>query len=97
MTMKMIGLTQRLPYPGKRALRSDLAEKEADATENNLRELDLALHREKKMVAMMILMIAFMLISGHHGHVGQHAPSVPGTQSAQPHERDDAKTGTENR
>ncbi len=49
------------------------------------------------MVAMMILMIAFMLISGHHGHVGQHAPSVPGTQSAQPHERDDAKTGTENR
>src|ERR1700675_3047034 len=38
MTMKMIGVTQRLPYPGKRALRRDLAKKEADAAENNLRE-----------------------------------------------------------
>ncbi len=39
MTMKMIGLTQRLPYPGKRALRRDLAEKDAEAVEQNLREL----------------------------------------------------------
>ena len=29
MTMKMIGITQRLPYPCKRALRRELAEKEA--------------------------------------------------------------------
>ena len=27
MTMKMIGLTQRLPYPGKRALRRDVADR----------------------------------------------------------------------
>ena len=31
MTMKMIGLSQRFPYPGKRALRRDVAESEADA------------------------------------------------------------------
>ena len=31
MTMKMIGLSQRLPYPGKRALRQDVAVKEAEA------------------------------------------------------------------
>lgn len=31
MTMKMIGLVQRFPYPGKRALRHDVAEKDADA------------------------------------------------------------------
>ena len=38
MTMKMIGLTQRLPYPGKRALRRDLAAKEAEAVANNYQE-----------------------------------------------------------
>jgi outer membrane protein TolC len=31
MTMKMIGLAQRLPYPGKRKLREEVAEREADA------------------------------------------------------------------
>ena len=30
MTQKMIGLTQRIPYPGKRALRETIAEREAD-------------------------------------------------------------------
>jgi outer membrane protein TolC len=30
MTMKMIGLSQRFPYPGKRALRQDVAVKEAE-------------------------------------------------------------------
>jgi len=30
MTMKMIGLSQRLPYPGKRALRQDVATKDAE-------------------------------------------------------------------
>jgi outer membrane protein TolC len=39
MTMKMIGVTQRLPYPGKRALRRDVAEREAQAAERNLEEL----------------------------------------------------------
>lgn len=39
MTMKMIGLTQRLPYPGKRALRREVAESEALASEANLQEL----------------------------------------------------------
>jgi len=31
MTMKMIGLSQRLPYPGKRGLRQDVATKDAEA------------------------------------------------------------------
>jgi len=48
MTMKMIGLTQRLPYPGKRALRRELAEKEAEAAENNLQELVNRVRREVK-------------------------------------------------
>jgi outer membrane protein TolC len=39
MTMKMIGLTQRLPSLGKRALRREVAEKEADAVAHNYREV----------------------------------------------------------
>lgn len=31
MTMKMLGLTQRIPYPGKRDLRRDIAERSADS------------------------------------------------------------------
>src|SRR6185503_6447532 len=48
MTMKMIGLTQRLPYPGKRALRRELAEKEALAVEQNLEELVNRVRRDVK-------------------------------------------------
>ena len=38
MTMKMIGLSQRLPYPGKRELRRNVAEKSAQSAEYALRE-----------------------------------------------------------
>lgn len=48
MTMKMIGLTQRLPYPGKRDLRRGLAEKEAEGVEQNLRELVNRVRRDVK-------------------------------------------------
>ena len=48
MTMKMIGVTQRLPYPGKRALRRDVAEKEALAAEANLQELANRVRRDVK-------------------------------------------------
>jgi outer membrane protein TolC len=48
MTMKTIGLSQRLPYPGKRALRRDVAEKEVDAAENNFREAVNRVQREVK-------------------------------------------------
>lgn len=48
MTMKMIGFTQRLPYPGKRALRRDLAEQEALAVEANLQELVNRVRRDVK-------------------------------------------------
>ena len=48
MTMKMIGFSQRLPYPGKRALRRELAEREAQAAENNLQELVNRVRRDVK-------------------------------------------------
>jgi outer membrane protein, heavy metal efflux system len=48
MTMKMIGFSQRLPYPGKRALRRDLAEQEALAVEANLQELVNRVRRDVK-------------------------------------------------
>ncbi|KDP87245.1 transporter [Cupriavidus sp. SK-3] len=38
MTMKMVGLSQRFPYPGKRALRRDLATKEAESTLHGVQE-----------------------------------------------------------
>lgn len=46
MTMKMVGITQRLPYPGKRALRRELAEKEAEAVEHSVQELVNRVRRE---------------------------------------------------
>ena len=48
MTMKMIGVAQRLPYPGKRALRREAAEKEAEAAGHNLRELLNRVRRDVK-------------------------------------------------
>ncbi len=38
MTMKMIGLSQRLPFPGKRDLRKDVASKDAEAIEHGYQE-----------------------------------------------------------
>ncbi|WP_454754858.1 TolC family protein [Cupriavidus basilensis] len=38
MTMKMVGLSQRFPYPGKRALRQDVAAKEAEAMLHGVKE-----------------------------------------------------------
>jgi len=48
MTMKMIGLTQRLPYPGKRGLRREVAEREAAAAEHNVRETGNRVRRDVK-------------------------------------------------
>jgi outer membrane protein TolC len=39
MTMKEISLTQRLPYPGKRGLRSEMAQKEAEAALSDYEEV----------------------------------------------------------
>lgn len=49
MTMKMVGLSQRLPYPGKRELRRGVAMKEAEAAAHGLRELMNRLRRDVKM------------------------------------------------
>ncbi len=90
MTMKMIGLTQRLPYPGKRELRRDVAEKEADAAESNLHELvnkvardvkvayfDLALVDESQRLAEKNLLVLeqFSSIAESRYRVGQASQS----------------------
>lgn len=49
MTMRMLGLSQRLPFPGKRALRRELAEREAENAEHALRETANRVAREVKM------------------------------------------------
>lgn len=49
MTMKMLGLAQKLPFPGKRALRQELAEKDVYSVEHGLRETGNRVAREVKM------------------------------------------------
>lgn len=48
MTMKMIGLSQRFPYPGKRGLRRDVAGKEAEAIHYGSREIANRVVRDAK-------------------------------------------------
>jgi len=48
MTMKMIGLAQRLPYPGKRTLRREMAEKEAEAAASSYQDIVNRTTREAK-------------------------------------------------
>ena len=48
MTMKMLGLSQRLPYPGKRALRRDIATRDAESVELGYRETANRVAREVK-------------------------------------------------
>ena len=49
MTMKEISLTQRLPYPGKRGLRSEMAQKEAEAAFSDYEEVKVKVSRDVKM------------------------------------------------
>jgi len=49
MTMKEISLTQRLPYPGKRGLRSEMSQKEAEAALSDYEEAKNKVTREMKM------------------------------------------------
>jgi cobalt-zinc-cadmium efflux system outer membrane protein len=49
MTMKMIGISQRLPYPGKRSLRKDVARMEADAATSAAREAQNRAQRDVKL------------------------------------------------
>jgi outer membrane protein, heavy metal efflux system len=46
MTMKMIGVSQTIPYPGKIALRREAAEREVDAATANLQSSRLAVTRD---------------------------------------------------
>jgi outer membrane protein TolC len=49
MTMKEISVTQRVPYPGKRGLRSEIAQKEAEAAFSDYEEAKNKISREVKM------------------------------------------------
>ena len=49
MTMKMLGLSQKLPFPGKRALREQVAAKEAETLKYGLRETTNRVVRDVKM------------------------------------------------
>jgi len=49
MTMKMLGVAQKLPWPGKRALRQEVAAKEAQSVEHGYRETVNRVVREVKM------------------------------------------------
>jgi len=48
MTMKMIGISQRLPYPGKRELRREAARKEAEASAGGAQEVLNRVQRDLK-------------------------------------------------
>jgi outer membrane protein TolC len=49
MTMKMLGLSQKLPYPGKRALREQVAAKDAESTKYGLQETTNRIVRDVKL------------------------------------------------
>ena len=49
MTMKMLGLSQKLPYPGKRALREQVAAKDAESLKYGLRETSNRIVRDVKL------------------------------------------------
>ena len=49
MTMKMLGLSQKLPYPGKRALREQVAAKDAESLKYGLRETGNRVVRDVKL------------------------------------------------
>lgn len=49
MTMKMLGLSQKLPFPGKRALREQVAAKDAESAKYGLRETSNRVVREVKL------------------------------------------------
>src|SRR3989304_941474 len=50
MTMKMLGISQRLPYPGKRGLREQVAAKDAESVALGYRETVNRVVREVKVV-----------------------------------------------
>lgn len=58
MTMKMIGLSQRFPWPGKRDLRRDASAREADAVEQGYRETVNRVLRELKLASYDALLAA---------------------------------------
>jgi outer membrane protein TolC len=88
MTMKMLGLAQRFPFPGKRALRREVAERDAETAEQGYREtvnrvarqvklayfdLSLALESVRLMKDTTLVLEQFMRIVESRYAVGQGA------------------------
>ncbi|MCE7913480.1 MAG: TolC family protein [Nitrosomonas sp. PRO4] len=86
MTMKMIGLSQRLPFPGKRGLRKDVASKDAEAIEHGYQEtvnrvirdlklayfdLGLTLEMTKLVEKNKLILEGFLHLAEEHYKVGQ--------------------------
>ena len=85
MTMKMIGLSQNLPFPGKRGLRKDVASKDAEAIDQGYREtinrvirdlklayfdLGLTLERTKLVKKNKSILEGFLHLAEYHYKVG---------------------------
>jgi outer membrane protein TolC len=49
MTMKQVGVSQKLPFPGKLGLKTNMAEKDVEIAKENLRDLQLQLVRDLKL------------------------------------------------
>ena len=64
MTMKEISVTQQVPYPGKRGLRSEMAQKEAEAAYNEYEETKNKVSRDVKMAYLRTLLCE----QSHRGH-----------------------------
>ena len=58
MTMKMLGVSQKLPFPGKRALRTAVAAKDAESAEFGLRETSNRIVRDVKLAYFDLALVA---------------------------------------
>lgn len=83
MTMKMIGVSQRLPYPGKRALREDVAIKEAEAAEHSVEETVNRVRRDVKLAYFdLALVIESARITGNNRQVLEQLAQIAQTRYA---------------
>jgi len=73
MTMKMLGVSQRLPYPGKRGLRADIAAKDAESLAFGYQETVNRVVREVKVAYYELALIdrSIALLERSRGLVGQ--------------------------
>jgi outer membrane protein, heavy metal efflux system len=83
MTMKMLGLTQRIPFPGKRDLRRDIAERSADSVGHAYEETVNRIAREVKTTYYDLALVqhSARVIAQNRAIVGQLLKVVEGRHS----------------